>query len=136
MDFDSLRGIGLSQNKAHYIKNLAEYTLCNKIDFDSLKNLTDEEVISTLMRVKGIGIWTSKMYLIFYLKREDVLPEEDGAFMQAFRWLYNYPNPDQKTVEHVCKIWKPYSSIGARYLYAALDTGLTKIPIETFLKES
>lgn len=133
LSLDNLRGIGLSMSKSNYIKNLAELTAKGEIDFDSLASMSDKEVLDRLMAIKGIGIWTSKMYLIFYLKREDVLPIEDGAFMQSFRWLYGYKNPDQRTVDRICKKWRPYTSIGARYLYAALDSGLTKIPVNEFL---
>ena len=75
------------------------------------------------------------MYLLFFLQRDDVLPYEDGAFLQAYRWLYNTKKCDQKNIEKRCKKWKPYTSIGARYLYRALDTGLTKLPIKDFLAE-
>ena len=88
-----------------------------------------------LMSIKGVGIWTSKMYLMFFLKREDILPVEDVAFLQAFKWLYGYKNPSSLTVERRCKKWKPYSSIAARYMYIALDSGLTKIPVSEFLSE-
>ena len=74
------------------------------------------------------------MYLIFYLQREDILPLEDGAFLQAYKWLYNTKVTKPQSITKRCAKWKPYTSIGARYMYRALDTGLTKIPIKKFLE--
>lgn len=130
-----LRGIGLSNSKASFIINLASLVHEGKVDFTSLKDLSDEEVTKYLMSIKGIGIWTSKMYLLFFLHRDDVLPVEDVAFLQAFKWLYGYKDPSRETIERRCRKWKPYSSLAARYMYVALDSGLTKIPVDVFLSE-
>jgi DNA-3-methyladenine glycosylase II len=75
------------------------------------------------------------MYLLFFLQREDILPYEDGAFLQAYKWLYNTKVIKPESIVRRCKQWKPYTSIAARYMYRALDTGLTKIPIKDFLEE-
>ena len=124
---------GLSLRKCTSIKDLASSVLSRDIDLHSMPQLTDEEVISILTRIKGIGQWTSKMFLLFFLQRKDILPVEDAAFMQAFKWLYGYKNPTIETVKKRCSKWSPYSSVAARYMYRALDTGLTKIPIHDFL---
>lgn len=118
--------IGTSNSKANYIINLTEAVICNKIQFSKLKNLPDDEVIKYLTAIKGIGIWTAKMYLIFALNRQDILPFEDGAFAQAYKWLYKTTDYNKQTVIKKCKKWKPYSSIAARYLYRALNQGLIK----------
>lgn len=128
-----LRSIGISNAKSNYILNLANTFLNKDIDFDNLINLSDKEIIKALTSIKGIGIWTSKMYLIFFLKREDILPYEDGAFLQAYKWLYNTKDTKPESIMKKCKKWSPYSSIGARYLYKALDNGLTKMSIKEFL---
>lgn len=135
LSIEDLRGIGLSNSKASFILNLAQLVQEGKIDFSALTHLPDSEVMKQLMSIKGVGIWTSKMYLLFFLKREDILPVEDVAFLQAFKWLYDYKNPSSLTIERRCKKWKPYSSIAARYMYIALDSGLTKIPVSDFLSE-
>lgn len=88
--------------------------------------MSDQEIIRELTSIKGIGIWTAKMYLIFVLDRPNVLPYEDGAFLQAYRWAYKTDNLSPDAIKKKCKKWSPYSSIAARYLYRALDTGLTK----------
>ena len=133
LSIEKLRKIGLSQSKSMYILNFSELIIDNKIDFSKLELMSDEEVIRELTAIRGIGNWTAKMYLLFYMQRKDVLPYEDGAFLQAYKWLYNTKDTKRDSIERKCKKWKPFSSIGARYMYRALDTGLTKIPIKTFL---
>ena len=129
LSIEKLRSIGLFNSKSFFILNLAQLVLEKKLDFSLLQQMSDEEVINYLMSIKGVGIWTSRMYLLFYLKRDDVLPVEDVAFLQAFKWLYGFKNPSRATNERCCKKWKPYSSLASRYMYRALDTGLTKIPV-------
>ncbi len=121
-----LRSAGMSQRKAEYLLGFASAAAKGEIDLDALSGLPDDEVIKKLTSLRGIGPWTAKMYLIFVLGREDVLPFEDGAFMQAFRWLYGIREPDRETVARRCRKWRPYSSVAARYMYRALDMGLTK----------
>lgn len=135
LSIEDLRSIGLSRAKSSYILNLADVFINKEIDFDKLLSAADDVVINTLSSIRGIGIWTSKMYLIFYLQREDVLPYEDGAFLQSYKWLYNTKNVKPDSIARRCKKWKPFTSIGARYLYRALDLGLTKTPIKEFLSE-
>lgn len=131
---EQLRSIGLSNAKSSYIHNLAILVSSNAIDFDYINTLKDEDVIKELTKIKGIGKWTSKMYLIFFLQRENILPYEDGAFLQAYKWLYNTKNVEPESISRKCRKWKPYQSIGARYMYQALDRGLTKIPLKDFLE--
>lgn len=130
---DNLRQIGLSSSKARFIKNLAEIILKNNFDFESLKFLNDEEILLKLKQIDGVGNWTAKMYLIFFLQRENVLPFEDGAFIQSYKWLYNKSDISPRSIIKTCSPWKPYSSLAARYLYMVLDNGLTKTSIENFL---
>ena len=133
---EQLRSIGLSTSKSNYIKGLASLVKKGDFNFNNLKYLSDAEIMKQLTSIRGIGNWTAKMYLIFFLQREDVLPYEDGAFLQAYKWLYNTNNTKPISIKRRCKKWKPYSSIGARYMYRALDTGLTSIPVKTFLANS
>lgn len=126
LSVDDLRSIGISNAKSQYILNFAEAVKSGQIDFAEIQKMPDETVMKRLMSVHGIGAWTSKMYLIFVLQRPDVLPYEDGAFLQAYKWLYKPKDLSREAIIKKCKKWKPYSSIAARYLYRALDTGLTK----------
>lgn len=135
LTIEQLRNIGLSKAKSEYILNLAQIAIREEIDFNGLAELPDDKVLETLMSIKGIGSWTAKMYLLFFLQREDVLPYEDGAFLQAYKWLYNTTVIKPESIKRKCKRWKPYTSIGARYMYRALDIGLTKVPIKDFLSK-
>lgn len=94
--------------------------------FGRITKKDDEEVIKELTTIRGIGKWTAKMYLLFVLDRQDILPIEDGAFLQSYKWLYKTDDISRTSIEKKCKKWKPYSSIATRYLYRALDIGMTK----------
>jgi DNA-3-methyladenine glycosylase II len=87
--------------------------------------MTDTEIIKKLTSIRGIGNWSAKMYLIFVLNRQDILPLDDAAFLQSYCWMNNTKDRTKLSVEKNCIKWKPYSSIATRYLYRALDTGLT-----------
>jgi DNA-3-methyladenine glycosylase II len=126
LDDEAMRKTGMSLSKANYIKTLSKSFLDKEICFEAINTLDDKEVIKELTKIKGIGVWTVKMYLIFVLDRKDVLPYEDAAFLQSYSWLYKTEDISKYAIEKRCKKWKPYSSIGARYLYKALDMGLTK----------
>lgn len=130
---EDLRSIGLSGSKATYILSLAEAAASSKIDFDMLPSQSDSEVTQALTSVRGIGTWSAKMYLTFVLGREDILPFEDGAFMQSYNWLYGANGDKKEDIIRRCAPWKPYSSFAARYLYRALDCGLTKIPFQDLI---
>jgi DNA-3-methyladenine glycosylase II len=121
-----IRGIGTSSAKARYIHAATDAILDESIRFSDLEQMSDEDVIKTLTKLPGIGLWTAKMYLIFVLDRQDVLPFEDVAFLQSYQWLYKTEDISAEAVKKKCKKWRPYSSIAARYLYRALDMGFTK----------
>ena len=106
--------------------------LSSDVCFDVLREMSDEAVIKKLTALRGIGMWTAKMYLIFVLDRQDVLPFEDGAFLQSYRWLYKTTDIAPVSVKKKCAKWKPYSSIAARYLYRVLDLGLTREEFHLF----
>lgn len=129
---NQLRGIGLSNAKSNYILTFTDAIRNNIIDLDDLSNYSDSEVIGKLTSIRGIGTWTSKMFLIFILCRPDVLPYEDGAFMKSYKWLYKVEDVSPSAIKEKCKKWCPYSSIAARYLYRALDMGFTKKPFHLF----
>lgn len=129
---EELRSIGISNAKVSYIRNLTSAVAAGIIDFDTISTLSDQEIIKLLTTVRGIGAWSAKMYLIFALDRPDVLPVEDIAFLQGYRWLYKTADVKPAAVSAKCQKWKPYSSIAARYLYRALDAGLTKEEFHLF----
>ena len=118
----SLRACGLSLQKSTYIKDLAKRTATGEIDFAALPGLSDEEVISTLTQVKGVGVWTVHMFLIFALRRPDILPVGDYAIRVAARKAYGLeemPKPAELT--RIAEPWRPYASIASWYLWRSLD---------------
>lgn len=127
-----LQSIGTSRNKVEYIRCLTDSIISKELILDDLADLPDKEVIKKLTLIKGIGNWTAKMYLIFVLDRNDVLPYEDSAFLQSYSWLYKSKKPSKDEIINKTKKWKPYSSIAARYMYIALDAGLTKEEFHLF----
>ena len=123
---EQIMSTGTSRAKANYILGITNSIKNGELNLNELETLSDQEIIKTLTKQRGIGNWTAKMYLIFVLNRQDVLPFEDVAFLQAYSWLYKTSDLTPKSVINKCKKWKPYSSIATRYMYRALDTGLTK----------
>ena len=132
LSIDQLKSIGISTAKAQYINALTDAIIREPTFLDTLSNLDDIEVVNRLKTIRGIGNWTAKMYLLFVLQRDDVLPYEDGAFRQSYKWLYETEDISKESIINVCKKWSPYSSIAARYMYRVLDAGYTKIPYKKF----
>lgn len=127
-----IKSIGISASKVKYIRNLTESVLNGNISLNDLDSKSDIEIIKMLTTVQGIGNWSAKMFLIFVLNRQNVLPYEDMAFLQAYSWLYKTDDIKPTSIKKKCQKWAPYSSIAARYLYRALDTGLTKEEFHLF----
>ncbi|WP_312444671.1 DNA-3-methyladenine glycosylase family protein [Lacrimispora sp.] len=127
-----IRETGTSNAKVTYIQNMTNAVITGELNFEVLKTMSDEEVRKKLTSLRGIGDWTAKMHLIFVLDRPDILPFEDGAFQQSYRWLYKTNDCSPIAVKKKCAKWKPYSSIAARYLYRVLDLGYTKNEFHLF----
>ena len=122
---EEIKGTGTSMRKVHYIRGLTDAALAGLLEPERFSSMSDEEVMIELTTIRGIGNWTAKMFLIFELNRLDVLPFEDGAFQQVFKWLYNTNDLSPKNIRKKCDRWKPYSSCASRYFYHALDEGFT-----------
>ncbi len=117
-----LRSAGLSRAKAAYILDLAEKTEARLINFHELPALSDEEVIALLTQVKGVGVWTAHMFLIFALQRADILPVGDLGVRSAIRKVYGLEElPRPAEVERIAATWRPYCSVAAWYLWRSLD---------------
>src|SRR5262249_29707923 len=117
-----MRAIGLSTQKMTYIRELARLTRDGEVNFERCVTLGDEEVIEHLTRVKGIGVWTAHMFLIFALRRTDVLPTGDLGVRAAIQKAYGLselPKPDEMTRIAAC--WRPYCSVASWYLWRSLD---------------
>ena len=118
-----LRGAGLSWQKVSYMIDLATKVESGTLLLDKLQFLPDEEVVGELTQVKGVGVWTAQMFLIFHLGRLDVLPVGDLGVRNGFRDAYGLNDlPNNETMERIAAPWKPYRSIGAWYLWRFKDT--------------
>ncbi|NJO01836.1 MAG: DNA-3-methyladenine glycosylase 2 family protein [Bacteroidia bacterium] len=124
-DVETLRRVGLSRQKASYVKNVAEFALQHDMSMPYLQNLEDEEVIRYLCQIKGIGRWTVEMLLIFTLERADVFPLDDLGIRKAVVRLYTLDLPDKalraKLLE-IAEAWKPHRSLACKYLWKWLDS--------------
>jgi DNA-3-methyladenine glycosylase II len=142
---EQLRSAGLSKQKSAYVKDLAEKTAAGLLDFARLPELSDAEIIEHLTQVKGVGVWTAQMFLMFSLKRENVLPLGDfGVRMAMFKHYLDkrrkvssnlkkgkatpkkdpapkikLPSPQQ--MEKIARNWEPYRSVACWYLWRSLD---------------
>lgn len=125
IDDDKLRSTGVSRPKIKYIKHLSEEVINNRIDLNNLIFLSDEEVISELTKIKGIGRWTAEMFLIFSLGRLDVFSTADVGLRRAIKWLYNSDDSfDISILNEIIDNWKPYRSIASLYLWEVINIGL------------
>ena len=119
---ERMRKLGLSTAKTAYIRDLARHTRDGSVIFEELPNLPDEEVIERLTQVKGIGVWTAHMFLIFALRRKNVLPTGDLGIRNAIRKAYALEEaPLPKDVESIAARWHPYCSVASWYLWRSLD---------------
>ncbi len=117
-----MRGVGLSKQKTSYLRDLAERTQRGELNFADLANLSDEAVIERLTQVKGIGVWTAHMFLMFSLRRPNVLPTGDFGVKMAIKRHYKKRKPpDPKQMEKIAKCWEPYRSVACWYLWRSLD---------------
>jgi DNA-3-methyladenine glycosylase II len=117
-----LRSVGLSKQKSAYLKDLAAKTASGLLDFARLPELTDEDVIQHLTQVKGVGVWTAHMFLMFSLRRPNVLPTGDYGVQVAIRKHYKKRKlPKPKEMEKIAKAWEPYRSLACWYMWRSLD---------------
>ncbi|MEH7158484.1 DNA-3-methyladenine glycosylase family protein [Neobacillus drentensis] len=120
---EALRKIGISYQKIKYIKDLSAKVLNKGITLETLDELSNSEVINTLTSVKGIGSWTAEMFLIFSLRREDVLSILDVGLQRGAKWLYSTEDGKKALIEKGLK-WEPYHSLASLYLWEAVNRGL------------
>lgn len=117
-----MRTLGLSQQKTSYIRELARFTRDGEIQFERLPEMEDAAIIETLTRVKGVGVWTVHMFLIFALRRPNVLPVGDLGVRAAMKKAYALADlPKPAEMERIAAAWHPYCSVAAWYLWRSLD---------------
>src|SRR6476469_7753320 len=117
-----MRQAGLSKQKIGYIRDLAEHAISGKLDFAMLPAMEDEDVIVALTDIKGTGVRTAHMFLIFALRRPNVLPVGDLGVRMAIKQLYKKRKlPLAKDIEKLAKSWHPYCSFASWYLWRSLE---------------
>ena len=117
-----MRALGLSTQKTAYIRDLARHTRDGRVIFKELGSLADHEVIERLTQVKGIGVWTAHMFLIFALRRPNVLPTGDLGIRSAIRKAYGLSDlPKPSEMESLAERWHPYCTVASWYLWRSLD---------------
>ncbi len=120
VDDATLRSAGLSAQKTAYLRDLAEQIASGRLDLNRLPELNDEDVITRLTAIKGIGRWTAEIYLIFALGRLDVLPADDLGLRDGARLWYNLPHlPTPRALRAFGERWRPYRSVASWYLWQA-----------------
>jgi DNA-3-methyladenine glycosylase II len=121
-----MRALGLSKQKLTYIRDLARKTRDGVVEFKRLPEMTDEEVIAELVQVKGIGEWTAHMFLMFALRRPNILPTGDYGVRAAMRKAYGMKAmPKPRTMQRIARCWHPYCSVASWYMWRSLD-----VPVE------
>jgi DNA-3-methyladenine glycosylase II len=113
---------GLSRAKVSYLRSLAEHVIAGELELERLDELPDEQVLAELVAVKGVGVWTAHMFLMFQLERPDVLPVGDLGIRRAIERAYGLDElPDPATMEKIAEPWRPHRTLACRYLWRSLQ---------------
>ena len=119
---EALRGAGLSRQKTAYLRDLAVKVESGELPVHSLHELTDEDVIDAIVKVKGLGRWSAEMFLMFRLHRPDVLPVDDLGIVNAIQRLYRLrKRPKADRIRKIAEPWRPYRTVACFYLWRSLE---------------
>ncbi|HNI44762.1 MAG: DNA-3-methyladenine glycosylase 2 family protein [Chitinophagales bacterium] len=125
MPIEMLRTVGLSNQKANYVKNIAAFSLEQNLHFDYINSLSDEELVQYLTQIKGVGRWTVEMLLIFTLQRPDVFPILDLGIRNAMIRLYEVEETGKAQLQRlheIAAVWQPHRTLACRYLWRWYDS--------------
>jgi DNA-3-methyladenine glycosylase II len=118
----TLRKAGLSNAKVEFLRDLAQRVKDGRLDFDRIKDLSDEDVVADLIEVKGVGQWTAEMFLMFHLGREDVVALGDLGIRRAVQISYGMDDlPGPEDLERIADEWRPRRTLACLYLWRSLD---------------
>lgn len=113
---------GLSHAKTGYLRSLAEHVVSGELELMKLNDLPDDEVIAELVAVKGLGVWTAQMFLMFHLGREDIMPTGDLGIRRAVMIEYGLRElPAPAELIKIAEPWRPHRTLACRYLWASVD---------------
>jgi DNA-3-methyladenine glycosylase II len=113
---------GLSRAKVGYLRSLAEHVISGELELERLDELADEDVVAELVAVKGLGMWSAQMFLMFHLERPDVLPVGDLGIRRAIERAYGLDAlPEAAVIERIADPWRPHRTLACRYLWRSLQ---------------
>jgi DNA-3-methyladenine glycosylase II len=132
LSIEKLRGAGLSSQKSSYLHDLSAKVASGEVRLSRLGRMPDDEVIAELTQVKGIGVWTAQMFLMFSLGRLDIFPHDDFGIRSAIRNLYGLADlPNRETSHRIAAPWRPYATIASWYCWRSHDVEDFKPPKKT-----
>lgn len=114
---EELQTCGISMRKVNYIKNIAEAVINNELDLNAFVSMTDEEVCAVLTKLKGVGVWTAEMLMIFSMQRMNILSWNDLAIQRGLRMLYRHRKITPKLFAKYKRLYSPYSTVASLYLW-------------------
>jgi len=118
LELDDLRGVGVSPQKAGYLQDLTRLVLNGTVNLNQIGRLDDEQVISRLIQVRGIGRWTAQMFLMFALARPDVFPDDDLGIRRGIERLYGLPpDSDRQRYHEISRCWSPFCTVACWYCW-------------------
>lgn len=118
---EKLRSAGMSKTKVSYLKDLSEKIVKGELSLEKIELMDEDQVIESLIKVKGIGVWTAEMFLMFSLGREDIFSHGDVGLRNAIKKLYNLDNPSKGEVEKIVEKWSPYKTYASKLLWRSLN---------------
>ena len=118
---EDLRECGLSRMKIKYIKDISSKFINNELDLDNINLLNDDEIIKKLIEIKGIGLWTAHMFLIFHLNRPNILPIGDVGLINSIKFSYNKASLGESDFSKFRKMWSPWCTVASWYLWRNID---------------
>lgn len=117
-DMGELQALGMSQRKAGYLKDFAEKVGCGEFDLAAIQTMSDHDAIAALSSLKGVGVWTAEMILLFCLQRPDILSFGDLAILRGLRMVYHHREITPRLFQKYRRRFSPYGSIASFYLWA------------------
>ncbi|MDI1353318.1 MAG: DNA-3-methyladenine glycosylase 2 family protein [bacterium] len=125
---EQLRAVGLSYQKAGYLKNIARFSFEKTLDYKKLKKMSDDELIDFLVQIKGVGRWTVEMILMFNLNRPDILPKDDlgiqNGIIKQFGLQESTKKELHKKMELIAENWRPHRTLACLYIWKYKDSAL------------
>ena len=122
-----LQGLGMTFRKAEYITDFAEKVYTGAFDLDAVEHMSDEAAIRELSSLKGIGVWTAEMILLFCLQRPDIFSYDDLAIQRGLRMVYHHRKIDRRLFEKYRRRFRPYCSVASLYLWAVAGGALPEL---------